>query len=101
VFPSLYLLISAILRSPKNTSNGTAQERYWVRTKFSFINSPDGEIVALEGRAVCPRAKIYNAICEAHEELEHKGRDKTFNLVKSRFSFIPKGAFLFPSPRIL
>jgi hypothetical protein len=101
VTPALFALISAVLRHPHSTSNGTAQERHWIKREFSLADPNDLNSEILHSkkgwRGPLPRlarkGEIYDVVKAEHERLNHRGRDKTFALVKKLYSHIPKGTF--------
>ncbi|GAA5859904.1 hypothetical protein JCM8547_004380 [Rhodosporidiobolus lusitaniae] len=88
--PSLHSLCLRILLSPRDTSLGDPQLRFWIRQRLKLISSPGGDTMQLNGRTVVLRDEIYDRLVEAHREVEHKGRDKTFAVVKARYAYVPK-----------
>ncbi|BGP19994.1 hypothetical protein JCM10213_006771 [Rhodosporidiobolus nylandii] len=95
ISPTLHALIYAVLTRPKDTSNGTASERHWAKTHFALDPQHPGAILhPAKNKKQPPRlaiaSEVYEIIRQAHEDLGHKGRDKTFAQVKKRFSYVPK-----------
>lgn len=87
----LYSLILDILRKPQDTTVGDPQLRFWVRQRFQLMNGPGDRCCALhEGKRVVLRDEIYDVIARAHTESQHGGRDKTYNVLKRDWSYVPK-----------
>lgn len=87
----LYSLIIDILRKPQDTTVGDPQLRFWVRQRFQLMNGPDDRCCALhEGKRVVLRDEIYDVVARAHTEAQHGGRDKTYNILKRDWSYVPK-----------
>ncbi|GAA5971422.1 hypothetical protein JCM8115_000208 [Rhodotorula mucilaginosa] len=87
----LYSLIIDILRKPQDTTVGDPQLRFWVRQRFQLMNGPDDRCCALhEGKRVVLRDEIYDVVARAHTEAQHGGRDKTYNVLKRDWSYVPK-----------
>ncbi|BGP17127.1 hypothetical protein JCM10213_005251 [Rhodosporidiobolus nylandii] len=85
-----YAMIKAILLNPKDTTNGTAQERFWAKSRFAFLSTPEGDVLTCEKRIVVVKDQLYETLKAAHIETGHAGRDKTFARVKAKYSYVPK-----------
>ncbi|GAA5918048.1 hypothetical protein JCM6882_008156 [Rhodosporidiobolus microsporus] len=86
----LYDNIRFILAHPGNTSVGDPQLRFWARQRFQVVTKLDGPVLVHEKRQVVTRDRLYEVLCEAHEVSAHGGRDKTFSIIKRKYSYIPK-----------
>ncbi|GAA6018170.1 hypothetical protein JCM10207_002856 [Rhodosporidiobolus poonsookiae] len=89
----LHDFILSVLLEPRNTTLGDAQLRFWVRQRFTILSTTEGDLVAHEDKPVVTRDDIYRVLCLVHVETKHGGRDKTFGMIKARYSYIPKPAF--------
>ncbi|GAA6013066.1 hypothetical protein JCM10207_006158 [Rhodosporidiobolus poonsookiae] len=92
----LYDFIRTVLLNPTSSRYGNAQDRHWAKKMFE-LDASDDRIVLHKGpktQGLLPRValkrELYNLICDAHLEVDHGGRDKTFKFIKPRFSHIPK-----------
>ncbi|GAA6019518.1 hypothetical protein JCM10207_003730 [Rhodosporidiobolus poonsookiae] len=96
----LFDMIRAVLLDPSATKgNGsTAQDRHWIKKEFRL--DPDDDRIVLhagkvdKGAAQAPRlalkSELFDLIRRAHAEVQHCGRDKTFAIIKRRYSHVPK-----------
>ncbi|VDB87262.1 unnamed protein product [Peniophora sp. CBMAI 1063] len=64
----------------------TSAMRHWARSKFTL--SHDGAVLC-KGKQVLVREQFYSALCWAHMQSAHGGRDKT-SRVLWRFAGVPK-----------
>lgn len=81
----------------------TPQFRFWVRKMFTLGTPPEDlpglpfhrespDLVVLnEGLPIALQEHIYDILCYCHELSGHGGRDRTCAIVRSRYSWIPKG----------
>ncbi|GAA5975045.1 hypothetical protein JCM11641_000008 [Rhodosporidiobolus odoratus] len=87
---SLHSLVLSILLNPKDTSNGTAQFRFWAKQRFHLLSTPEGDLLAHDGKPVAMKENLYDVLAAAHLKSRHGGRDKTFLLIKDVYSCVPK-----------
>lgn len=87
----LYELVVDILRKPQDTTVGDPQLRFWVRQRFQLMSGPGDRYCALhEGKRVVLRDEIYDVVVRAHIDSQHGGRDKTYNVLRKEWSYVPK-----------
>ncbi|KAG9039643.1 hypothetical protein FRB95_009224 [Tulasnella sp. JGI-2019a] len=89
---SAYAEIQATLVEIKESRcrRGTAQFRFWVKKMFGLINFYGHEIVGHQGKPVAIREDIYDILVHCHDQCEHGGRDRTVEVVKDFYRWIPK-----------
>jgi len=69
---------------------GTAQFRFWVKKMFGLINFYGHDVVGHQGKPVAIREDIYDILVHCHDQCEHGGRDRTVEVVKDFYRWIPK-----------
>jgi len=57
---------------------------------FGLINFYGHEVVGHQGKPVAIREDIYDILVHCHDQCEHGGRDRTVEVVKDFYRWIPK-----------
>ncbi|KAG8947650.1 hypothetical protein FRC04_010584 [Tulasnella sp. 424] len=69
---------------------GTAQYRFWVKKMFGLIDFYGHDVVGHQGKPVAIREDIYDILVHCHDQCDHGGRDRTVEVVKDFYRWIPK-----------
>ncbi|TDL26959.1 hypothetical protein BD410DRAFT_477709 [Rickenella mellea] len=87
---SMHELIYDVLSDPGAINIGTAQFRHWVRRSFVLVEKAGCVVVTSGGRPVAVKEHIYEILCMCHAESGHKGRDKTCQVIREYYTWVPK-----------
>lgn len=77
----MYDAVLAVLQDPKDTSNRTAQFRFWAKKMFQLTSFGGDHVICHDHKPVAVKEQIYEVLCHCHGQASHGGRDKTSNQV--------------------
>ncbi|KAI0027486.1 hypothetical protein K488DRAFT_61483, partial [Vararia minispora EC-137] len=80
-------VLSTPIRDGSPGGFNNAQLRHWARSRFELSS---GGVVVQQDKPVLIREHLYEALCHAHLESGHGGRDRTSSVIRQRFSCVPK-----------
>ncbi|RIB10284.1 hypothetical protein C2G38_2206534 [Gigaspora rosea] len=84
-----------LLRNP-NSNHENANFKHWALNSFRLIKVGAIEELNIKsddnnrGTQVCPIEDFYTIICQAHQDTEHGGQEKTWLNIWQRYCFIPQ-----------
>lgn len=81
----MYESVLQVLKDPKDTSQKTAQFRFWVKKMFQLTTFSGDRVVCHDHKPVAVKEHIYEVLVHCHAQAGHGGRDKTSTQVGAGF----------------